>query len=129
MTEIARKNLAGSGLKINTGPWPGKGKFDRVFLPFVLDTLTDLEIGEFLIQVRKCLNPDGKVIISDFFFPQNFLQSLIQKLMILGFRIWVNHPRKDLPDIPERLKAAGFKLIQEKVWRKGWIRAQIYEGC
>lgn len=127
MTQLAVRNLEGSGLSIQTGAWPGKGKFDRVFLPFLLDTLTDLEIGELLTQVKKSLNSEGKVIISDFFPPQTLLQRFIQVLMIFGFRMMVKHPRKDLPKIPFKMKEAGFKLIQEKVWRKGWIRAQVYQ--
>jgi hypothetical protein len=127
MAQLARRNLAGSGLSIHAGAWPGTGKFDRVFFPFVLDSLTDLEIGKLLIQAKNCLNAEGKVVISDFFSPQTFLQGLIQQLMIFGFRILANHPRKDLPTIPGIMEAAGFKLTQEKGWRKGWIKAQVYE--
>lgn len=127
MSQLARRNLAGSGLSIHSGAWQGTGKFDRVFLPFVLDTLTDLEIGQLLIQVKNCLNAEGKVVISDFFTPKTFLQTLIQQLMIFGFRILADHSGKDLPTIPGIMKAAGFKLTLEKRWRKGWIRAQVYE--
>jgi hypothetical protein len=127
MSQLAKRNLEDSGLSIHTGAWPGKGNFDRVFLPFLLDSLTDFEIGELLILVKKSLNAEGKVIISDFFPPQTLLQGLIQQLMIFGFRMVVKHPRKDLPNIPKKMKAAGFKLIQEKIWRQGWIKSQVYE--
>lgn len=127
MTQLASRNLATSGLTIRTGTWPGIGKFDRIYLPFVLDTLTDLEIEEILFQVWKSLNVDGQVIISDFYTPQTYLQRLIQGMMIVSFRILVKHLRNDLPNISENMKAAGFSIIREKIWRHGWIRAQVYE--
>lgn len=127
MSQLAKRNLLGSSLIFQTGAWPGFGKFDLVFLPFVLDTLTDREISQLLFQVSKCLTPGGKVIISEFYSPQTFPQRFIQQLMIFGFQILVNHPRKDLPNISENMKAVGFELCQEKFWRKGWIRAQVYE--
>lgn len=127
MAQLAQRNLSGSGLQIHAGAWHGKGKFERVFFPFVLDTLTDEEIVELLSQVQTCLTEEGKVVISDFFSPQTFLQNLIQHLMIFSFQILVNHPRKDLPNIPELMRFTGFKLTQEKVWRQGWIKSQCFE--
>lgn len=127
MGQLAKRNLKDSGLSIHTGAWTGKGEFDRVFLPFVLDTLTDLEIGELLTQVQNCLTTGGKVVISDFFFPRTILQWLVYQLMIFGFRFLAQHSRKDLPNIPEKMKEAGFKLSQEKNWLRGWIKSQVYE--
>ncbi|MFN4000052.1 class I SAM-dependent methyltransferase [Algoriphagus sp.] len=129
MCQLAKKNLEGSNLTIHIGAWQGKGKFDRIFLPFVVDSLEEEQLGEFLIQIRQCLNSEGKVIISDFFPPRTFLQRLVHQLMIYGFRILAKHPRKDLPNISQKMKVAGFSLYQERMWRKGWIRSQVYAGC
>lgn len=127
MAKLAKHNLDGTKFQVNCGKWPGSGKFDVVFLPFVLDTIPEQEIEKIILQIRLCLAPKGKVVVSDFFPPQTFIQMLIQKMMILGFRVLAAHPRKDLPDISKWMNQAGFSLVNEKIWRKGWIRAQVYE--
>lgn len=126
MADLAKVNLAKTKLKVNCGKWPGHGKFDVIFLPFVLDTIPGDEIGKIMMQVRSGLSTEGKIVVSDFFPPRTFFQSLIQLLMIFGFRTFAGHPRKDLPDIPGLMDQAGFRLVSEKIWRKGWIRAQVY---
>lgn len=127
MAEMAKVNLAKTKIRVNSGKWPGNGKYDAVFLPFVLDSIPEEEIGKIIFQISFCLSSKGKVVVSDFFPPQTFVQSFIQRLMIFGFRVFSAHPRKDLPDIPPLMDQAGFRLVDEKVWRKGWIRTQVYE--
>lgn len=126
MAQLARKNLQGTGLKIQTGAWLGTGKFDRVYLPFVLDTMTDDEIILLLSKIKAALLPQGEVVVSDFFEPVGTIQKLTQQLMIGFFRFLTQHPRKDLPDLNSLLKKEGFELNQEKIWRKGWIRAKVW---
>lgn len=126
MAELAKQNLSRTRIQVNCGKWPGRGEFDVVFLPFVLDTIPEQEIGKIILQIRLCLAPKGKVVVSDFFPPRTFNQMLIQQMMILGFRVLAAHPRRDLPNISQRMKQAGFSLRNEKIWRKGWIRAQVY---
>ena len=124
MTRLARKNLKGSSLSVHIGTWPGFGKFDQVYFPFVLDTMSDAEVQTLLSQIKEALNPGGEVIVSDFFAPVTWGQKVTQKVMILFFRVFTRHQRMDLPDISSLCKKAGFSLIQENFWRKGWIRAQ-----
>lgn len=126
MTQLARKNLKGSGLKIQTEAWLGKGKFDRIYLPFLLDTMTDDEITLLLSKIRFALLPQGEVVVSDFFEPVGSIQKVIQQAMIGFFRVTTHHQRKDLPDLNSLIKKEGFELEQEKIWRKGWIGAQLW---
>lgn len=127
MAEIAQKNLYASGLKVNAGIWSGIGKFDRILLPFILDTLSDAEIKNLLSQVKSSLSDQGQVLVSDFFEPVSFGQKLIQKAMIWFFRSFTAHQRKDLPLITQFFQDVGFELIEEKNWRRGWIRAQRWK--
>lgn len=127
MAELARLNLSKTKVKVNCGKWTGQGDFDVVLLPFVLDTIPEEELGKFILQVRGSLSMNGKVVVSDFFPPQTILQNLIQHLMIICFRIFAGHPRKDLPDIPQLMNQMGLELAHEKIWRRGWIRAQVYQ--
>ncbi|GAA0879878.1 hypothetical protein GCM10009119_28470 [Algoriphagus jejuensis] len=126
MADLARRNLGKSEIKVNLGGWPGTGKFDAVFLPFVLDSLPDEDIQIILSAISNALKPGGKVVLSDFFPPKTFLQSSIQKLMISGFRTFAKHPRTDLPDFDRFFSSGDWRLLDEKTWRKGWIRTRVY---
>jgi len=126
MTDLAKENLNQSKVAVHTGQWPGEGKFDCVFLPFVLDTMPDQEIEKLIDQIGNSLNAGGKVILSDFFSPQTFYQKVIQRLMISSFRVFVDHSRRDLPDFERLFHPAKWIIADEKLWRKGWIRARVY---
>ena len=126
MTKIGRRNLGRSGIEVNCGRWPGKGEFDVVFLPFVLDTLPDPDITELIHQIQMSLNPGGLIIVSDFFPPGTLAQKVLQQLMITCFRIITRHPRRDLPDLTFLFDPKTWRLVSEKTWRKGWIRAWVF---
>lgn len=126
MAELAKQNLRRSKVRVNCGSWTGAGKFDVVMLPFVLDTLPDREIEKLIGQIADSLNPGGKVILSDFFSPKTFPQRLLQGLMITGFRAFAKHPRADLPGYDSFFDVGIWRLLDEKTWRKGWIRARVY---
>lgn len=127
MLRKAQKNLEDSGLNFRLGAYYPHEKADRVYLPFVLDTLTDEEILALLEQIKTGLKPDGKVVLSDFFPAISLRQKFFMQVMLVFFRVVTNHARKDLPDYPAFFEKSGFDLVEEKVWEKGWIRAQVYQ--
>ncbi|GAB3231727.1 class I SAM-dependent methyltransferase [Algoriphagus aestuariicola] len=126
MAELAGRNLKKSRIRVHCGHWLGDGTFDVVFLPFVLDTLLDSEIDELVRQVHAALKPGGRVILSDFFTPATFFQRALQRLMLISFRLFTNHRRKDLPEYANYFDSDAWEKESSKVWRKGWIRAQLY---
>jgi len=126
MLRLAKDNLAKSALSFHSGDFESQIKADFILLPFVLDTLTDLEMEKMLLQLRAHLNPGGKLGLSDFFPAQNLFQKVVFWAMILFFRIFTAHSRRDLPDYGRYLARAGYRLQEEKIWRKGWIRAQAW---
>lgn len=127
MAKIAKRNLEKSGIEVNCESWPGKGEFDVVFLPFVLDTLPDPDITELVHHIQKSLNPGGLIIISDFFPPGTLVQKALQQLMITGFRIIARHQRSDLPDLAAFFDPKIWRLTSLQTWRKGWIQARVFE--
>ncbi|OOG69343.1 class I SAM-dependent methyltransferase [Algoriphagus sp. A40] len=127
MAKIATRNLRKSGIEVNCGSWSGKGKFDVVFLPFILDSIPDAEISELILQIYKSLNPGDLVVLSDFFPPATFIQKALQQLMITGFQLVARHQRSDLPGLASFFDPKIWRLVTQKTWRKGWIQARVYE--
>lgn len=126
MLKLAQKNLAKSSLRFHLGDFDSGIKADFILLPFVLDTLRDEELESLIQKLKSNLNPGGKVVLSDFFPPVTFLQGVVLKVMILFFRLITSHSRMDLPDYPGHFIRAGFRKIEEKSWKKGWIRSQTW---
>ncbi|WP_297336247.1 methyltransferase domain-containing protein [Algoriphagus sp.] len=129
MLQQAQRNLSQSELSFHLGGFgrsSNSKKYPLVFLPFVLDTLTDSEILELLEQVKYRLSPEGEVMISDFYPTKNRMQLFIQWIMIAFFRLFAHHSRVDLPDIEKLMSDAGFELLQEMSWEKGWIKSQVF---
>ncbi|RIW16240.1 hypothetical protein D0X99_07670 [Algoriphagus lacus] len=126
MLKLAKKHLSGSKLKFQLGEFQSKRKADFIFLPFVLDTLSDEQLEKLLLQLRENLNPSGKVVFSDFFPPTAFLQKTILRLMILFFRLVTSHSRMDLPDYESFFQKTGYRKVDEKSWENRWIRTQMW---
>lgn len=126
MLDQAKKILENSGLSFHLGFFNSGEKFDLICLPFVLDTMPDKELETFLFSFKKNLNSNGRVFMSDFFEPVSFRQKLLHPLMICFFRFVTGHRRKDIPDYKGAFEKAGFKLLQEEKFLKGWVKAQIW---
>ncbi|MBN7809435.1 class I SAM-dependent methyltransferase [Algoriphagus sp. H41] len=126
MCARASKNLSKSRICLHCGPWPGRGEFELVFLPFVLDTLPDREIETLVPQIAAALQPGGRVVLSDFFAPATFSQKLLQQCMLASFRLLARHRRKDLPAYGSFFNPELWEKEQEVTWRRGWIRTQVY---
>ena len=127
MLELAQKKLKNSRLQFVHGEFPGEVEADCFFLPVVLDCLSDQEILKLLGKIRSCISEKGILVFSDFFPSKTRKQKLLLGLMISFFRLFTQHIRKDLPDYSALLQQSGFRFLEEKRWKKGWIRTQVYE--
>lgn len=128
MLSRARVNLSKSDLKFRLGDFSTEDsqKFQLAILPFVLDTMTDGQIIQFLNSLKMKISTDGQVLVSDFYQSQSVKHKLIQRLMITFFQLLTSHSRGDLPQMEELMNECGFQLLEEKSWKKGWIKAQVY---
>jgi ubiquinone/menaquinone biosynthesis C-methylase UbiE len=127
MLDQARNNLGKSGLSFHLGKFNSDRKFDMICLPFVLDTMQDEELHNFIFSLKKNLSSEGKVFLSDFFQPVNLRQKALNWFMIQFFRRVTGHRRNDIPNYGLAFENAGLKLLQEEKFLKGWVRAQIWE--
>lgn len=128
MIRLAQRNLKGSGLEFRLGEFAPleSEEVEVVILPFVLDTLRDEEIRTLLQQIKKTMSPNSLLIVSDFFPAKTFGQGVLEKVMLWFFRWAAKHPRKDIPFLPLFLEKEGFRLVDRRTWRKGWIFSAVY---
>jgi len=129
MLSKAKINLAESDLTFHLGFFQATNEkeFDEVWLHFVLDTMRDEEIASLLGEIRKSLTPEGKIYLADFFAPKSTYQRILQGAMITFFRLLANHRRANLPDYEKIFLANNWKKNLEKVFLKGWVKAQVWE--
>lgn len=123
-----KKNLIKSELEFHLGDFGGSDqkRYDEVWLHFVLDTMPDADFMIFIAQVKTHLMPQGNVHIADFSSPKTLWQKILHAGMLQFFRILTAHPRKDLPANNPLMKSAGFELLKEMKWEKGWILSQVW---
>lgn len=128
MIRFAKRNLQSSRLEFRLGEFAPleSEEAEVVILPFVLDTLRDEEIRELLRKIKRAIGPRGKLIVSDFYPAETFGQRILEKVMLWFFRWIAQHPRKDIPFLPLFLEKEGFRLVERRTWRKGWIFSAVY---
>lgn len=129
MIRLAKRNLQSSRLEFRLGEFAPlePEEVEVVILPFILDTLRDEEIRTLLGQIKNAMSPNGILIVSDFFPAKAFGQRVLEKVMLWFFRWAAKHPRKDIPFLPLFLEKEGFRLVERRTWRKGWIFSAVYK--
>lgn len=129
MLQLAQHHLGKSQLVYYLGEYHfSAGKFfDEVWLHFVLDTMTDEEIGSLMNQIRASLKTGGRVYLVDFFEPKSTWQIFLNWSMISFFRLVANHKRKNLPDYVQILESANWKKVGRKEFLEGWVKSQLWE--
>jgi SAM-dependent methyltransferase len=129
MLNKARKNLANSNLKFHLGNFHAvEPEFDEIWLHFVLDSISDAELGRLVAEVKKALKPDGIVNFVDFYHPKKKRYRMINFLQISFFRIVASHIRKDIPDYHQFFTQNNLQKIAEKKWMDGWIKSQLWRN-
>jgi len=125
----AKKNLHETGLSFYLGDFADSAEvdFDEIWLHFVLDTLKDEELTEFLETCRSKLSENGKIYLTDFYSPVTSKQKLIHKSMIRFFKVAAAYPRNKVPDYEKFLSEAGLIKTHEKKFKKGWIRSSVWK--
>ncbi len=129
MLELAKKNLTNSGLNFHLGDFSKSDAkdYEEIWLHFVLDTLENDELADFLQTCRSKLSSDGKVYFADFYPPVSRWQKLVHGIMISFFRVSTGYQRKEVPDYDRFFTKIGFAKAKEKTLKKGWIRSSVLE--
>ena len=131
MLRVARKKAAKKGLEIEFSVqdatktnYPSEIA-DFVAITFALHDLPGEKRGEVMKEAHRLLKPGGIFVIYDYHLPKNLLWRIpliIQFLLVENLDAW----RMLKENLPEKLKAAGFKNTKQKIYYRGL--AQIVAG-
>ena len=105
-------------------------RYDLIATHFVLDCLTTEEIAHLAQRLISSIAPGAQWLISDFAVPENALgrgiaKSLI-RLLYLAFRLLTNLRITHLPDYPQSLTQAGWRLQRDFPHLGGLLVSQIW---
>jgi len=109
-----------------TPPYDG---YDCIASHFFLDCLTSAECAALAVRVAEHLAPDAIWVISEFRVPRGFLRvpaALLIRAMYAGFRVLTGLEPQHLPAYEPALFAAGFAVVEEKVFLRGLLVTQLW---
>lgn len=106
-------------------------RFDLILLPYLLDCMTEPDVRTMLSNTKKQLQPNGKIILTDFRIPGtpfivHAYAKLLLKILYLFFRIVCRIPAKQLPDFDLIFSGQGFHVKEEKTFYAGILFTQMY---
>ena len=105
-------------------------RYDLIATHFVLDCLTTEEVANLAQRLTPATTPNSQWLISDFAIPENVLgrgiaKSLI-RLLYLAFRLLTNLRITHLPNHPQSLTQAGWRLQHHFPLLAGLLVSQIW---
>ena len=109
---------------------PPHPPYDLVVTHFFLDCLSTEEVAALARQIRTCVSPSARWIVSDFSTPSNLFGWLVARPLVtaLYFAFWLltGLRRFRLPDHPRALTDAGFILHRRQTLLGGLLASEIW---
>lgn len=105
------------------------GKFDVIIANFFFDLFEEPVLSRQLKNVKRLLDADGTLVVSDFSYSSplhQFWQRPLVASMYLFFRITTGLKTNRLPKIEKKLEGAGLHVQIEKRWGKGFIWGEVF---
>jgi SAM-dependent methyltransferase len=110
---------------------PVSERYDLIVTHFFLDCLTDSEVAELAIRLRRFVTPETQWVISEFAVPQNQFGRLVARPLITGlylaFRILTGLKVRRLPDHSRALINAGFTRVCERQSLCGLLTSELWK--
>ena len=132
-----RKIGSGSGVEFCCQPVeefvpPAGFPADAVTAHFFFDCLTDDALDRLLKDIGDWIAEDGFLVVSDFAIPASgWLRRSFAKITLWGmyrfFRGVTAIGARELPDIDGALRRRGWREIDRREWRGGFIFSAVWE--
>ncbi len=100
------------------------GFFDAVTIGFAMHHVAKQKTRQVLMEAKRVLKDDGKIVVVDIHKPNNFL---LKALLLSAVTVIEKYAKPFLKqDMAEELKAAGFICVKKITHYKGMV--QVVEG-
>ena len=107
-----------------------RAEYDCIATHFFLDCLTSEECATLALRLREHLAPGGSWIVSEFRVPRGVLRvpaAVLIRMLYVGSRILTGLEVQHLPLYETALRAAGFDVVEEKIFLRGLLVAQVWQ--
>jgi len=105
--------------------------YDLIVTHFLLDCLTQGEVNELAIRLRRYVSPEALWVISEFAIPQSRFGMLVARPLIISlykaFRVLTGLEVCRLPDHKRALDEAGFMRVCERQALGGLLISELWK--
>ena len=102
------------------------GRYDFIICNFFLDCFNEEYLAKACQQLRLMLNPNGRLVVTDFQKTSKVKHRLLLKAMLSFFRLFTALQADKLNDIPKSLMK-DFRKINTKQFYKGFVFTSLYQ--
>jgi tRNA (cmo5U34)-methyltransferase len=103
----------------------GAGRLDAVIANYYFDLFDDERITHVVHLIKRSLNDEGKLFVSDF-VEQRLWHTLLLRLMYAFFRKVAHLQTSKLPRWYDAVCAAGFTSYRERLFFSGFIKSVLF---
>lgn len=112
--------------------WPAPAHhYDLVVTHFVLDCFPQAMLTGIVSKVARAATHDADWLLADFCVPANGMARLRARTWLAAmysfFRVAARIPAKELIDPTRFLRAEGFALSQQHLFRQGMLKSQMWK--
>lgn len=109
--------------------WPApENHYDLLVTHFVLDCFSEVALTGIVSKLARAATQDANWLLADFCVPANGLAKLRARAwlaaMYLFFRVTARIPARELIDPTSILRAEGFALVRQRLFRKGMLKSE-----
>lgn len=105
-------------------------RYDLVVTHFCLDCFAEEQLGEVVKKLAGVAADEANWLLADFCVPDEGMARIRARAwltaMYVFFRVTARIPAKTLVDPTPFLRAEGFALAQQHLFRKGMLKSQIW---
>lgn len=103
-----------------------EGQYDLIICNFFLDCLDETHLSLAVSKLKNMLQPNGRLLVTDFKRTSRFSNRLLTRTMLLFFRVFSGLQTKKLQDIPNAIEQSFVKERAQE-FRRGFIFSALYQ--
>jgi SAM-dependent methyltransferase len=113
-----------------TSRWPAEHQFDLIVTHFFLDCFPENRVAEIVAKLSHAAAVDATWLLADFCIPAGGLARLRAGLWLIAmyrfFQLTAGIEGMELVDPSPFLRAAGFDLARQHLFRNGMLKSELW---